>query len=118
MAPFVLVAFVALGRRFGAAVTLRRTACRAAAFLHGVHLAAVAVVVALEPPAAAFTYLFLARLGDTAPRIAAAPALFAPVLLILIAALAVRVWADIASLPVRSPRSRDVEAAQESFSAN
>jgi hypothetical protein len=151
MAPCVLLAFVALGRRFARAAALRRLACRAAAVTHAIHLAAVAVVIVLEPPAAhrggelltevgggsaaavivagwwlwdrpfyrwltywpwgvlAFTYLFLARLGDTAPRIAAAPALFGPVMLLLLGALAVRVWAD-TSRSALSRRSRAVPA--------
>jgi hypothetical protein len=153
MAPVFLVAFVALGRRFAGAARLRRLACRAAAVTHAIHLAAVAVVVALEPPAAhrggellteigggsaaavivagwwlwdrefyrwltywpwgvfAFTYLFLARLGDAAPRIAAAPAVFAPVLAALLAALVVRVWADATSPRGLSSPSRGVAAA-------
>lgn len=141
MLPFLVAAFVVLGRRFDAHVLLRRALCRAAALSHAVHLVAVGFVVALEPPAAragmglitevgggsaagvvvagwwlwergwyrwlsylpwgvlAFTYLFLARLGDSAPRVAAAPAVFGPVLALLTAALVVRVWSDTAGRP-------------------
>jgi hypothetical protein len=137
MAPFVLAAFVVLGRRFDGRPDLRRALCRAAALSHAVHLVAVAFVVALEPPQArdgmglltelgggsaaavvvagwwlwnrgwyrwltyfpwgvlAFTYLFLVRLGDASPRIAAAPALFGPVVVLLAAAFGLRIWSDL-----------------------
>lgn len=137
MLPFMVAAFVVLGRSFVAPAPLRQALCRAAAASHGVHLFAVAFVIALEPPAArdgmglltevggggaaavvvagwwlwdrgwyrwltyvpwgvlAFTYLFLVRLGDSAPRITAAPAVFGPVLALLTAALLLRLWSDL-----------------------
>ena len=115
MFPFIVAAFVVLGRSFRTSAPLRQALCRASALSHAVHLVAVAFVVALEPPEAreglglvtevgggsaaavvvagwwlsdrgwyrwityfpwgvlAFTYIFLVRLGDTAPRIEAAP---------------------------------------------
>ena len=136
MLPFVVAAFVVLGRSFDAPAPLRQALCRAAALSHAVHLVAVAFVIALEPPPAhegaalltevgggsaaavvvagwwlwdrgwyrwltyfpwgvlAFTYVFLVRFGDSAPRITAAPAVFGPVLALLAAALLLRVWSD------------------------
>jgi hypothetical protein len=144
MVPFLLAAFLVLGRRFEAPAGLRRALLRAAALTHAVHLVAVAFVVALEPPAAhdgsalltevggglvasvvvagfwlwnrawyrwltylpwgvlAFTYLFLVRFGDSAPRLAAAPAVFGPVVALLAAALLVRAWSDVSG-PRRAP---------------
>jgi hypothetical protein len=141
MLPFLVAAFVVLGRRFDPHAPLRRALCRSAALSHGVHLVAVAFVVALEPPEArggmglvtelgggsaaavviggwwlwnrgwyrwlsyfpwgvlAFTYLVLARLGDSAPRVAAAPAVFGPVVALLAGALLLRVWSDAAPGP-------------------
>jgi hypothetical protein len=137
MLPFVVAAFVVLGRSFDAPAPLRQALCRSAAVSHAIHLTAVAFVIALEPPEArqglglltelgggsagavviagwwlwdrgwyrwltylpwgvlAFTYLFLTRLGDDAPRIAAAPAVFGPLLALLLAALLLRVWSDV-----------------------
>jgi hypothetical protein len=137
MLPFVVAAFVVLGRSFDAPAPVRRALCRAAAASHAVHLVAVAFVIALEPPEAraglgllteagggsasgvvvagwwlwdrgwyrwltyfpwgvlAFTYIFLVRFGDAAPRIAAAPAVFGPVLALLMGALLLRVWSDV-----------------------
>jgi hypothetical protein len=38
--------------------------------------------------------LFLVRFGDSAPRLAAAPGVFGPVVALLAAALLVRAWSD------------------------
>ena len=152
MLPVAVSAFVVLGRSFDAPAPLRQALCRAAAVSHAIHLAMVAVVIALEPPEAraglglltelgggsagavliagwwlwdrdwyrwltyipwgvlAFTYLFLARYGDSAPRISAAPAVFGPLLALLIAALLLRVWSDVSGSGQRRQR-RQTQAA-------
>jgi hypothetical protein len=151
MLPFVVAAFVVLGRSFDAPAHVRQALCRAAAVSHAIHLAAVTAVIALEPPEAraglglltelggggagavivagwwlwdrgwyrwatyvpwgvlAFTYLFLTRLGDSAPRITASPAVFGPVLAALLAALLVRVWSDLSG-GMRRPGGRGLRA--------
>ncbi|HET8646127.1 MAG TPA: hypothetical protein VFO85_11595 [Vicinamibacteria bacterium] len=150
MLPFVVLAFVLLGRRWDPVPPARRSACRAAAVAQAVHLVAIAFVVALEPPSAregggllteigggsaaavvvagwwlwnrgwyrwltywpwavfVFTYVFLPRFGDDLPRVSAAPATFVPLLALLAAALAVRVWSD-----VQRPRAATPAAAQD-----